>query len=754
MTKTDERRGLPTKTLAATLNKVAIFLMLGLFLLVLQPASTAYAEETTVSSTYTTLDIVVSWDYPYNDDYFTQPSDQYDHKFSQMSLGLALASIRNVDHPDAEDDYLISLFQQMGFSQIETEPYREEPTAYSVAYGFATKQIGDSTIVACVICGANYDQEWASNLTVGDLVRSKGFEDSSQIVEKALFDYASRNASQGNVKLWITGYSRGGAIANLAAADCIEAGIFADVYAYTFATPRTTREPVAYPNIFNIIQKEDFVPKIPLADWGFERYGQDMFLVSPEVDPDCGPIIEKAAELHRNMIGSEMVTNSEINYQLRILVDYLLLLFPDTASYSKSLEPLLVDIMTGGEDSKDALLVLMEALRQYNTDDAGTKEELKAMLDYLETLIGIYYLQGGLDKLPANQWNPEFGVATLFNGHFPFEYLAMMFASDNPEALFSDRTEYIRLMVFGNVDVTVSDGDVVLKEILADGTELVDGKPDPDSFPDVDWSDEKVVITLPSDKSYTVTVKSTSLLPQDVSYTGLSFSAHTVRAQADDYYSFLMNNGDTAVINTAIDGKAIDPQKSDYVNISPFTQVLYSPTTAMRMENNDVVHLTLSGFVNRLLLVIVILVVQAIVSLILGVIRKKKGAKRNPSVALIWHGVIMILFALLEVALWYFVPIVPLLKLIPEALVFLTLAIYAWKGCHNGRGNWKSFWIYIAVLAVLEIGQTVLIGDFNAPKGITLVIAYIVFLIAAYFMFWRSKEPASVPAHEAQAVSA
>ena len=724
---------------ASSVNRItaAILLALGMCLASLCPMAAAHAEETGIDSTYNTLDHIVTWDYAYDDDYFLQPADEYNHNLARLSLGMALASFRDVERPDAEDDYLVGLFEDMGFSQIETETYRNPPTAYSVAFGFATKRIGDTTVVACAVCGGNYDQEWASNLTVGDLMRAMGFADSSAIVQEALADYVDRNVGQGKAKLWVTGFSRGGAIANITAADCTASGAYEDVYAYTFATPRTTREPIAYPNIFNIIQKEDLVPKIPLADWGFERYGRDLFLVSPETDPDCGPVYAKAAQLYRDMVGSEMVTNSEINYQLRILVDYLLLLFPDPASYTESLQPLLVDIMTGDDESKEALQVLLKALNRYNTDDPAVREELKAMLDYLETLIGVYYLQGGLDKLPADQWDPQFGTTTLFNGHFPFEYLAMMFASDDPEELFSDSTDYIRLMIYGSVDVAIADGDTVLKEVLADGTQLAGGSPDPDAFPDVDCSEEKVVVTLPADRSYTVTVTSQSALPQNVSYTGLAFSAHSVRAKADNVYSYLMNSGDTAVIRTATDGKAIEPQGSDYMDVSVLTEALYSPTTAMRMENNSVVHLTITGFVNRLLLLVLVLVVQAIASLILSVIRKKKGTKRNAAVALVWHGAIMFLFALLEVALWFFVPVLTIAKMIPGTLAFVTLVAYAAKGCREGRGGCKAFWIYTAVLAVYLVGESLLIGDFTPEKGMTLIAVYLIFLVAAYVLLWR-----------------
>ena len=47
-----------------------------------------------------------------------------------------------------------------------------------------------------------------------------------------------------------------------------------------------------------------------------------------------------------------------------------------------------------------------------------------------------------------------------------------------------------------------------------------------------------------------------------------------------------------------------------------------------------VVHLSISGLVNRILLILVVLILQMIASIILGIIRKKKHRKRNDVVAL------------------------------------------------------------------------------------------------------------------------
>ena len=732
--------GKPVSKPAPKLARIAVSIMLGAIFLLMMQVSAAHAEEADIKGTFVTFDHVVTWDYTYDDDYFTQPSDQYNHDLARLSLGMALAAFRDTDHPKAQDDNLVDYLQDMGFSHIETDTYASEPTAYSVACGLAVKEIDGTPVVVCAVCGGNYGKEWASNLTVGDMVRSMGFRDSSAKIQEAISDYVERTVPSGEAKLWVVGYSRGGAIANITAADCTESGDFEDVYAYTFATPRTTKEPVAYPNIFNIIQKEDLIPKIPLADWGFGRYGIDRLMVSPETDTDCSEILNRASELYREMVGSEMVTNAEINYQLRILVDYILVLFPDTAKYSDELQPQLVDIMAGSDDeASEALQILLQALGQYSTDDTVQANELKELTDYLESLIQVYYLQGGLDKLPPDQWDPQFGVATLFNAHFPFEYLAMMYASDDPSALFSENTRYVRLMIDGKVDIAIADGDTVLKEIRADGTELVDGVEDPYSFPDVTCYNKRAVITLPADRSYEVTVTSRSLIPQTISYTGFLFSGDTVRAQADDYYSHIMNRGDTAVIRTSVDGTAIEQSGSDYTDISFITSALYSPTTAMRMENNSVAHLTISGLVNRLLLLGVILIAQMIASIILMIVRKKKHRKRNVPVTFVWHGIITFLFALLEVAMWYFVPILSIAKMIPGTLACITIAAYAIKGCREGYGRWRTCWIFIAALVAYVILESLLVGRFGVLIGISLIRAYMAFLTTAYILLWHGK---------------
>ena len=722
-------------------NKARQFclVILAVFMLLFS-VSSVFAEESSITGYFNGFGYTVPWEYSWSEDYFRLPPEEYNHDLAKLSLGMALAAFRDEFHPENPADLLIDFFEKLGFEQIETVSFNTPPTSYSISYGFAQLKRSDMTVVAVAVCGGNYGAEWASNLTVGDGDRPYGFQDAAQKVQVALADYLERNPVSGNVRMWTAGFSRGGAVANITAADCIESGKFDAVYAYTFATPRTTKTPINYPGIYCILQKNDVVPKIPLADWGYERFGTDLYLISAEIDIDSTNLVEKAQALYREMIDGEMVMNFELNYQLRTLLDYLCMIVPDATTYKDYMQPLIVDILTGDDGTTDALMVLLEALQRYSLSDTQHGEELKAMLEYLETLINIYYLKDGIGNLPADKWDPQMGTYNLFNEHFPFEYLALMSASNNPEDVFSANGSYVRLVIYGKTDAEILDGERLIKTILADGTELVDGVKAHGSMPYVECSEDKMVITLPADHSYTVRITSKATLPQTVVYTGLLYGSDKTQAQADDMYSYLMSSGETAEIRTSSNGRAIEPESSAHTDVTAYVGTIYSPTTAMRLENNSIVHLTISGLINKLLFIIALLLVQAIVSIILAVIRKKKHHKRHAIVALIWHSAIALVFAVLELAMWYFVPVLTIAKFIGGFLVYLTFVIYALKGYKTEKKNLKVFFILLGILTAYVILESLLIGTFATWKALVMLIFYVLVMVAAYIFLWRNKD--------------
>ena len=92
--------------------------------------------------------------------------------------------------------------------------------------------------------------------------------------------------TDGGICFWVTGHSMGAGVANLVAANLIDNGHRDNVYCYTYAAPNTFyrtdnnktnyKEPhgVRYRCIFNIVNDDDFVPKLPMEECEWTKYGR------------------------------------------------------------------------------------------------------------------------------------------------------------------------------------------------------------------------------------------------------------------------------------------------------------------------------------------------------------------------------------------------------------------------------------------------------------------------------------------------
>lgn len=249
--------------------------------------------------------------YFYDDAYFYDDSTEYNSSLATMSLCLALSAFGS---GDAGNDYtlksqnVIGLFDDLGFNHIyTTDTYDVKPGSDTIAAAIAQNPIKDDdgnkyTLLTVAVRGGGYEKEWASNFTIGQSgVNHQGFDEAAQYVLNELEQYIndSNNEVEGNIKIWITGYSRAAATANLVAAEIdkrissgnsIGSNIVLDkedVYAYTFETPVNTTDNDAknmdvYNNIFNIINPNDLVTKVAPVSMGFKRYGIDKVLPTRE----------------------------------------------------------------------------------------------------------------------------------------------------------------------------------------------------------------------------------------------------------------------------------------------------------------------------------------------------------------------------------------------------------------------------------------------------------------------------------------
>lgn len=224
-----------------------------------------------------------------------------------------------------------------------------------VAYALAHKDLGESDgvrreLIAVSVRGS-YGSEWLSNFNLGEgeaaaaaevLADERshdhtGYQIAALDILAHLDEWVDEAESRGSeVSILLTGHSRGGAVAGLlasmlddraatradaavdatatdaaaadatgtdaaSAADATDAAASAPrVFAYTFASPRTTlntrSNDARYGNIFNIVNPADMVTSVPLESWGYVRYGVDKPL--PAVD-DAG-----FSELHASMLAA------------------------------------------------------------------------------------------------------------------------------------------------------------------------------------------------------------------------------------------------------------------------------------------------------------------------------------------------------------------------------------------------------------------------------------------------------------------
>ena len=185
-----------------------------------------------------------------------------------------------------------NLFSEIGFSDFrQNKMYYSKPTMDSIGVVAANKKITvngkEYTLIALVVRGGGYESEWASNFTIGKEGYHQGFKEARDNVIGFLQWYIADRNLKGDIKLWITGYSRAGATANLVAG-AINEGVVNlrpcelkryNMYTYTFEAPMGTVVESAnnqiHHNINNIINLDDAVPYVAPAYWNFKRYGYD-----------------------------------------------------------------------------------------------------------------------------------------------------------------------------------------------------------------------------------------------------------------------------------------------------------------------------------------------------------------------------------------------------------------------------------------------------------------------------------------------
>ena len=200
---------------------------------------------------------------------------------------IALISLIMADQTSSERK-IKELFSLLEFDNIVCNNNYDSNSKDSISYCIGHFNDGSYDMITVAVRGKNYGAEWASNFDLGASGDHNGFTKSATKVYNALTSYINSkyksSYDKGKVKLWLIGYSRGAAVANV-----LSYMVLADptkklnisqkhVFSYTFNTPRglTLEHAIGFPNVFNIISSADLVTYIAPEEYGMYRCGRDI----------------------------------------------------------------------------------------------------------------------------------------------------------------------------------------------------------------------------------------------------------------------------------------------------------------------------------------------------------------------------------------------------------------------------------------------------------------------------------------------
>jgi len=220
--------------------------------------------------------------FKYSDTYFDQDSTVFNKDLMMLTLGLNSSS-------DIKDE-MERNFNAIGLTDHLFVDYDVEITVDTFAYGIASKELDNNRLLVFFSPrGMNYYKEWANNFLMGEEGNHQGFYNNALKAYESIKNYIG-NYEGKEIVYWITGYSRGGGVANALSNLLLsdeELNIdTANFYAYTFEAPAplTIDNVKGYQNVFNIINGGDFVPLIPPEEYGLYREGIDIIIDTSDMD--------------------------------------------------------------------------------------------------------------------------------------------------------------------------------------------------------------------------------------------------------------------------------------------------------------------------------------------------------------------------------------------------------------------------------------------------------------------------------------
>ena len=226
--------------------------------------------------------------YSYDETLFFNDSGIYQHDLVKMSIRAALAAFGTGNSGKSKN--IEAFMEDLEFHNIEAN--YPTPEVDSIGYAIGSKNVQSVNGEKCALLmvavrGGGYGAEWGGNFELGREETHSGFNKAANKVLNGIETYIAdyEDELNSNIKVWIMGYSRGAATANLVAKNLIDGKINSvepeNVFAFCFECPQNTKDGeksnIKYNRIVNIVNPIDLVPKVAMSNWGYGRYGKTYY---------------------------------------------------------------------------------------------------------------------------------------------------------------------------------------------------------------------------------------------------------------------------------------------------------------------------------------------------------------------------------------------------------------------------------------------------------------------------------------------
>ena len=335
------------------------------------------------------------------------------------SLALLSMQLTAATAIGGEDGYGGDFLRDLGFTGITmVNAGNDDPDSCNYMYARRSLPSGDRLVIVVIQSysddNAVKDQGWTQNFIVNGPQTTEGEHYAFALAADKVIHDIQGIGSVGTT-YWVTGQSRGGALASLIAKRLHNAG--RPVFCYTFESPNTVDEDYAtddYGYIHNYICRDDIVTKIPM--WGMTRYG-NVYEIKDDTDEfiveELQKICSEAAEY--DVPDSEWIESD--------IVEYLGERVPTRADYSLVRTDSFTDLDTGEAVSFDysyqeTFVNLMDVIfsGQLSGLSGSLMDSLGDLVPAVDALVNAVSLEKG--GAPEAEFQPYYWQAATSLGTF------------------------------------------------------------------------------------------------------------------------------------------------------------------------------------------------------------------------------------------------------------------------------------------------------------------------------------------------